>query len=147
MRDVDPAFDPRTFGYKKFSSLVTSRADLFKTLHGGRSVRECGTYQTGKGRYSHVRPSVQQTPDALVNPPANPNQPRRQSERPALDRSTLIRSHEPSADEKATGQASLSLTVPARALARETFLEMSFSYETASNSSVPLMQFASCRSL
>ena len=31
VRDVDPAFDPRTFGHKKFSSLVASRSDLFKT--------------------------------------------------------------------------------------------------------------------
>ena len=31
VRDVEPAFDPRTFGYKKFSSLVASRPDLFAT--------------------------------------------------------------------------------------------------------------------
>ena len=31
IRDIEPAFDPRTFGHKKFSSLVASRADLFRT--------------------------------------------------------------------------------------------------------------------
>ena len=31
MREVDPAFDPRTYGHKKLSNLVASRADLFKT--------------------------------------------------------------------------------------------------------------------
>ena len=31
VRDVEPAFDPRTFGYKKLSSLIASRPDLFKT--------------------------------------------------------------------------------------------------------------------
>ena len=31
VRDVEPAFDPRTFGHKKLSSLVASRANLFKT--------------------------------------------------------------------------------------------------------------------
>ena len=31
IRDIEPAFDPRTFGYRKFSSLVASRADLFRT--------------------------------------------------------------------------------------------------------------------
>ena len=31
VRDVEPAFDPRTFGHKKFSSLVASRPDLFTT--------------------------------------------------------------------------------------------------------------------
>ena len=31
VRDVEPAFDPRTFGYKKFSTLVASRPNLFTT--------------------------------------------------------------------------------------------------------------------
>ena len=31
IRDIEPAFDPRTFGYKKFSGLVASRTDLFRT--------------------------------------------------------------------------------------------------------------------
>ena len=30
VRDVEPAFDPRTFGHKKLSALIASRPDLFK---------------------------------------------------------------------------------------------------------------------
>jgi len=31
VRDLEPAFDARTFGHKKLSSLIASRADLFQT--------------------------------------------------------------------------------------------------------------------
>jgi hypothetical protein len=30
LRDLEPAFDPRTFGHKKLSDLIKSRPDLFQ---------------------------------------------------------------------------------------------------------------------
>ena len=31
VRDLEPAFDPRTFNHKQLTSLIASRSDLFQT--------------------------------------------------------------------------------------------------------------------
>jgi uncharacterized LabA/DUF88 family protein len=44
LRQLDPAFDPRSFGQKQLSLLIKSRSDLFKTRESKRKDSRSGIY-------------------------------------------------------------------------------------------------------